>query len=403
MAWQDDINEPLVIITGDGTRYEVQWQPDGRVQEFNIAEFDFNNVSGSLVVQGQPKGRKYPFKFFFQGDNHIRDVDSFLVSASDKRPWQVQHPLYGPIICKVASLSIDDSKLNVSEISCTLLETIVQDTPRFTEAPIDRIISSKAENDQAFLDAFTVTPSVTDINTMLATNKQLFVKGNRKLSTDGYFNTFSEANSAVISATTKPIFAMRKTQALINAPSQFSIAVKDRVGLFTDQIDSFRLTINNISGRKSSKKVYELQGGALISGMALAASTPIDGDYANKDDVLSVIQDMIDYFNLYLTDLDSLMSENGGLVDAYIPDATSLNQLGSLINFTISNLFQIALNSKQQRTIILEEDSNWIVLAHRFYGLSADDSQISRLMKENNAGLSETLGVRKGRVLVYYV
>lgn len=403
MAWQDDINEPLIITTGDGQQYTVAWQLDGRVQEFNIAEFDFNNVAGSLVVQGQPKGKKYPFKFFFQGDNHIAEVDAFLRSSTDKRPWTVQHPLYGPITCKVASLSIDDSKFNVSEISCTLLETIVQDTPQFTEAPADRINAAKVANDQAFLDSFDTTPETSDINTMLGTNKQLYTKGNRKLSTSGYFNTFSEANSAVVSATSQPINAMRKTQSLINAPAQFEISVKDRISTFTDQIDTFRATINNIGGKRSSKKVYELQYGALLSGMALAASTPLADDYANKDDVLAVISDMIDYFNSYITDLDSLMSDNGGTPESFIPDASSLFGLHSLVNFTVSSLFLIALNAKQQRTIVLDEDSNWIMLAHRFYGISADDNEIYRLMRENKAGLNETLGVRKGRVLVYYV
>jgi len=73
-----------------------------------------------------------------------------------------------------------------------------------------------------------------------------------------------------------------------------------------------------------------------------------------------------------------------------------------LVNYTISNLFNIAINAKQERSIIVEDDTNLVALAHRFYGLAPDDSTIEDLMLGNKIGLSELLIIKKGRKISYY-
>jgi hypothetical protein len=98
-----------------------------------------------------------------------------------------------------------------------------------------------------------------------------------------------------------------------------------------------------------------------------------------------------------------LQSDNASSPESYIPDANSLIGLNNIINFTISNLYDVALDSKQERSIILEEDSNIFLLTHRFYGLQEDDSSIDQFMDQNEIGLNEMLGIRKGRRIIYYV
>jgi hypothetical protein len=77
--------------------------------------------------------------------------------------------------------------------------------------------------------------------------------------------------------------------------------------------------------------------------------------------------------------------------------------LNSLINFTVSNLFSIALKAKQERSIVLDKDSNWVLLTHRLYGIDKADKNIEELMKSNDVGLNEILQVKKGRRVVYYL
>ena len=94
---------------------------------------------------------------------------------------------------------------------------------------------------------------------------------------------------------------------------------------------------------------------------------------------------------------------NGGNVCSFIPDFNSLIALEEVVNFTIANLFAIALNGKQQRSILLEYDSNWIILTHRLYGLDNADANLITLMQQNNAGLNTMLQVPANTLVIYFI
>jgi len=77
--------------------------------------------------------------------------------------------------------------------------------------------------------------------------------------------------------------------------------------------------------------------------------------------------------------------------------------LSILFNFVLSHLFVIAIDAQQKRVVTLTEDSNVILLAHRYYGLTVDDSTIERFMNQNNIGINEIMNIEKGREIIYYV
>lgn len=391
------------IITGDGKAYDVAWKPEGRTQEFNIGIFNFNNVAGSLVKQAQPMGRTIAVRFYFQGENYISDSEAFRISSFDQRPWTVNHPLYGVIFCKVPLISFNDSELNITEVSCTLLETIKDETPKFTENYQDQISSNDSANQANLLNSFDQTPSVSNISSMKKTMAAIYEQGKKLTNSNSdYFNAFTTANAAISNATNDPFLAMQNMQAVISAPAKFQEGVIDRMNLLSGQYNSIKSSLGTITGL-SAKKIYELQGATLVSSMSLAASTPLDTDFQNPNDVLVVINILANTYNQFITDIDSIQSDNGGLVGNYIPDSTSIRGLYDTVKYTIANLYNIALNSKQQRTVILQNDTNWILLAHRYYGISEDDHEISLLMSQNNGGPNEMFQIKRGRVIVYYV
>lgn len=405
MSWTDNIETELIITTGDGKQYKPLWIPTSKDLEYNIAEFEFPEVNGTLVKKGTPKGRKFPLEVYFQGEDYLVQSDAFEVSARDQRPWVVLHPYYGNITVQPASLSFDNSKYNSAKITGVLLETITEDNPKTVIDPIDTISLDKESLDKAFVAAFDVAPSVSDINTLKQKNSIFYTLGAKIISlaseSENYFNLFNEANAAVLNATALPLQAIMATQALINAPALFEANVRDRLILLSTQFNSLRDSLS--SNERSGKKIYESSGGAFISSMAIASANPLDGNYKNMTDVLLAIEQIITSYNFYLEDLDSIQTENGGLPDSYIPDASSLIGLSALVNLTISNLYKIALNSRSERSIVLEDDSNWVVLTHRFYGLDPLDNNLKELIENNSAGLNEMLQVRKGRKIIYYI
>lgn len=407
MSWVDKLQDDLIITTGDGKEYRPQWLNAEKSFEFNVTRFEFPEIAGELVKRKKVKARTFPLELYFQGDDHLDTTLAFEQSSFDERPWTMVHPFYGNIICEPLGIHIDNTKYNVSKITLTLIETITDNNPKTTVDPVDNIDIAKENLDDIFSAAYTVTPSSADINNMTASNKSAYKKGIKIIKipsqAENYFNVFNKANSAVNNAAASPALAMRAIQSLINAPALFTSSVKNRVSLLSDQFQALRAT--NLSGitKKSSKKTYENMGGNYLSAQAQAASHKDAGDYQNKTDVIVIINIIINNYNIYLSDLDSLQSNNGGSPDSYIPDANSLIGLSQLINATISSLFTIALGARQERSIILEEDSNWLLLTHRFYGLDPQDDNINELMLNNGAGLDSILQIKKGTKIVYYI
>jgi hypothetical protein len=406
MAWKDNLDSTFTIVTGDGESYTPLWMPTSKALEWNVSEFDFKEQEGTLVKKFKRKGRKFPLDFSFQGDDHLEIATAFENSSNDSRPWVISHPYYGSLTVQVPAINIDHSGYGISKVTCTAIETITEDSPKTTLSPDSKISSDKELLDETFIQAFDVIPDAKDVNTLANNNNKTYAEGAKSVKTktesEAYFNAFNTANSAISTATSDPLQAMRKTQAVINAPALFESSVKSRIDLLTSQFEKLRLTISGIAG-KNGKKIYENQGGSLISAMALASSKPRAGDYTNANSVLSVVDLLILNYNNYITDLDGLQTANGGNTTSFIPDANSLIGLNSLINFTVSNLFSIALKAKQERSIMLDKDSNWVLLTHRLYGIDRSDKNIDELMNNNEAGLNEMLQVKKGRKVVYYL
>ncbi len=135
--------------------------------------------------------------------------------------------------------------------------------------------------------------------------------------------------------------------------------------------------------------------------MCLASS--FQSDSLSASDILAIMEAILAANDQYLIDLDSLQTLNNGNTSSFIPDANSITKINDIVNLTISNLFNISLNAKQERSIITEEDTNIILLTHRLYGIDSNDKNIDELISENNIGLTETLQIKKGRKILYYI
>lgn len=406
MSWIEKIQSDYVITFSDGSEFRPNWLNAVKKIEYNIAEFDFPNVDGTLVKRGRPKGNKYGLEIYFQDEFHLDLTESFLASANDRRPWTITHPLYGNIIVQPTGLDIDNTNYNVTKITGTVIETITEDNPKSVVDPIDNIELDKENLDSLVIDSFDQTPSPADVSALTKTVNKLNAIGAKitqlAAEAQAYFELFQKANSAVKKATSAASSAMRAVQSLINAPALFTASVQDRMAALKDQFDTLNLQVSTIT-KKPSKKIFESNSINILSTMALASIKPLESDYKNRNDVIKVIDQLTTSYTSFVANMDVLQSDNGGEVDSYIPDANSMIALSTLFNNTISSLFTIALGAKQQRSFILTEDSNIIGLTHRFYTLDPSDANIAELMANNNFSLNELFQVRKGRTIVYYV
>lgn len=412
MSWVDKVQNNFTIQTGDGLTYTVDWGSSvTMVVEYFIAEFNFPQLSGSLVNRGQPKGSRYNLEVYFQGENNIENAKAFKKSADNTGYWKLSHPLYGMLFVHPTGLMFDNSSMNVTKVTGELIETIVNDNPVTTIDPIDQIELQKENLDTTFSNSLTKTPNSTDVNNLKANNNALYnssipiIKVPEELS--NYFNAFQVASSAVNNATQSPLTAMRTAQAVISAPANFTSSVQNRLGLLTSQYSTLKTQIvpknpfQKISA--STKQIFQIQGGTLISSQLLAVSTPQPNDYTNSTTVYNIITQITNNYNQFLIDIDSIQSTNGGDPDSFIPDADSFIALSQLANNVISNLFKIALLGKRERTILLSKDTNLILLTHLLYGLDEFDNNMDELMSNNGWGFNQLIQIKKNTIVKYYI
>jgi|GEM_PF-982269 hypothetical protein len=412
MSWVADVNTNFIITTGDNKNYSVNWMNARKAKEYFVAEFNYPNLAGSYVSRGQPKGNRYNLEIFFQGENNLETSQAFQDSSDNNlQPWIITHPFYGQIIVQPLGMDIDNTGFNVTKITCQVIETITQNNPITTVDPIDNIQIDKSNLDSTFASSLDQIPASSDIVNMTGNNNTLYNRSIPiiKIPDDltNYFNLFQTARSAINNAIASPLVAMQAAQAVISAPALFETDVQSRVNLLNNQYQTLKAQIIPKNSYQkipvSTKQIFQIQAGTLISSQLVAASTPQPTDYTNASDVVTVIELLLDNYNQYLTDLDSIQTATGGTPTSFIPDSASLIGLNQLMCNVIANLFTIALNGKQERTLILEKDTNIIVLTHRLYGLDEFDNNMSQLMVNNGWGLNQCIQIRKNTPVKYYI
>lgn len=407
MSWIENIKNDLQITTGDGKKYKPSWLNATKSIDYNISEFEFPKVNGTLVYRGTPKGTKYNLDIFFQGENHLETAKDFERSAVDSRYWKLSHPFYGNINVQPTSLSFDNTKYNITQISGTVIETILDEYPKGVDVPTDIIGSKVIATTEKLLTPYSnnVAPEQAQITALKNNNKNYYAIAQKYLTANvanDYFNAFKKADSAITLAVSSTSQMISLTTAVIQAPSRFEITTKQRFSILKEQFATLKTTVEN-NATRAFKFMFLTHGGAIISALCETASTPLDGDYLNANDTLEINDSLLITYAEYLAFLDTLQTTNNATPDSFAPDWNAIFDLNSLVDYTVSNLLNIALTGKKEVSIINEYDSNWILLAHRFYVLDISDTNLSTFMAQNKATLNEMLIVRKNRKIIYYI
>lgn len=408
MSWIDQSQKDFIITTGDGKEYKPYWKGPAKSQDFNVSEFEFPNVSGTLVKRGQPRGIRHTLNLFFQGENHLSQTKSFEISARDKRPWIISHPYYGRLTVQPTSITIDNRTENVSLLVIEVIETITEENPKFELSAPEEIESRKADLDSDLGSTISteIVPVSEDVNNLTELNETIYNKNKLdildSIDAENYFNLFNTAQGKILNATNDVFSAINTLQEVINYPSLFVQTIKSRIETLKDQFDTLLKVFDpNTSLSRNSKKLLECTGSTMISAMALASIT--NAEYDSRTDVVDTINDILIKYNEFTENLDNLQTDNNGEEESFIPNAENSIALNNLMTYTVSQLFEVAINSRQERKIFLEQDSNLILLTHRFIGLKPDDSTLLEFININEIGLNEYLQIKKGREITYYV
>lgn len=411
MSWPRRIQTPYIITTGDGQRYTPKWMNAALVQEYNVSKFEFPNIPGTLVRKNEPKGRVFSLELMFDGDNHLDVAERFRISANDKRPWTITHPFYDNIVGHPTKLQFDNTDYNVSRITGPFIETIGNVFPTGSATAEDQALADKEALNELTITAYSgnvnVLP-VSEIGPISDSIDILDVTTEAIIETDeeafNFRNTVVDAKAALDTAIGQPLALLREVQEVIDFPFRLANSVRQRVTTLIDQFNRVLESLGNLTDfSRERKSYYEAFGTTLVSAIAASAVTPQDGDYQSDEDVNLVINDVLNTYNSFIENLDTIQTPTATQEDAYTPNADAMFALEKLINLTVGTLFQIAFEQRSEFVIFLESETNIIELTSRLYGIDADDERITELLSQNNMGLTEYLTIPKGRRIVYYV
>lgn len=401
MSYLDTLNNSkFTIRTGDGEVFTPLWKPGETSKEYNTSAYDFINLAGTRIDRKKPKSSKYPLTFWFQGDDHISESESFLTSADDPRAWEIEHPYYGNITGQPLSISRNDSNYGITEITVDFWESITVDFPDDAISMQDRItakaVSLKSAAALSFEAAAPGTPTIAPMKIGATQTNANFVDLAGEYKVD-YQNKYSAALKAADALVKYPRQAIQATQSLLEAPARFIAPINQK-------LNSFESVFNDLIGlvsTKEDKNYYESTSATLVAAMCECAINPQENDYSTRPELEIVVANLLNTYNAYQQNLDTLTVGPYEVSKNWTANADVQAELKSLVVDTVANLQQLSFEARQERVIYTENHTNLIVLTHRFIGLPTDEN-LKTFRTINTIKNDEVFQIKKDRRIVYY-
>lgn len=403
MTWLSKLDKDYIITTGDGIEYRPNWFSLSKSYEFNFGRYEFPEIEGTLIRRKKKKGTTYEFRVVFQGETHLREAENFEISSRDTNPWEIEHPYYGVIQVQPLSLSFDNTEHGLTTITGEIAETIDEEAPRQSDDIITRMEIKQTRVNESALDSFEVpsAETVTGMNDIIDKIEAPFDNVIESAeNAQAVTNQINEARSKINQATDKPGEALGAVQGAIQAVNDLTVPVEDKISTIESFISGIRDNSDTGNDSTGHRLVETTEATALSSWAVALANT---SEFRDRNDVLNKTKALLNAHDDYLNNMDTLQSDVGGVVGQYFPDYSVQSELASMVDEVTSKLFEIAFNTKQERSIILETQSNAIILAQRFYGLDENDENLNRFIEENALGIDQLLQIEKDTEVFYYV
>lgn len=408
MSWNDRLaNSPFSITTGDGKTYTPLWKGGETEKEYQATIFEFIDKPGAFVDRRNVKARSFPLVFWFQGDDNIEQATAFDLSANDQRAWLVSHPFYGEINGQPLGIKRNDQNYNITEINVDFWETITENLPDKTVSRPDQQLDDARQ--LAVFSAADYANKVdlqpTDIAAMADTTRKMDLSISALLTSDTYSSYQDIKNktfTAITRAANEPTEAIQNLYQLIGEPAGFKSELITRLSVYAQLWEQAK-GILGVKTNNANKSYVEAAGAAIVAGAVLAAANPLPGDYLTRRNVAIASAALNALYTGYQQTMNSLYSNQNGQPGSFAAGHSTQSAISALVLNGIEGLGIIAFGAKQERTVLLDKDSNLIVLAHRYAGLDQDDVNIEQFRQLNDIKNKSLFNLKKGREVKYLV
>jgi len=404
MAWKDNLeNIKFTIKTGDGAVYYPLWRDSTKSTKLNFAKYDFINVKGSFIDRKESESGSFPLNFYFTGEDNLDQAKAFENSAKDKRLWTVTHPFYGTLSGHPTNIERNDNSFGNTEINVLFWESIADDYPQDTDSIPDEVNERVNQINSIGIQNYVskAEPQTGDINDL---KSSIEISAARFEPDSINFNEYIALKNKALGDLNLLIqeteVAITTAQLVLSKPANFIRNIRSKIDSIKSAYEEIKKTIN--PENRQSKYYFESQAATLLGNFAKSSVNPLPDDYIVRSDIESVNSEMLNLYNDYLLTIDGNQVPIENTSDEYSPDIDLQSALIDLITYTGQALFVLSFDARQERSVILEKDSNLIVLTHRFLGLASDEN-LQTFKRINNMGLSETYRIKKGRLITYYI
>jgi hypothetical protein len=404
MSWRENLNNiKFTIKTGDGSVYYPLWRDSVKSTKLNFAKYDFINVSGSFIDRKESESGSFPLNFYFTGEDNLDQAKAFENSAKDKRSWNITHPFYGALKGHPTNIERNDNSFGNTEINVLFWESIGDDYPQDVDSipdeVEDRVVLLNSLGIQNYVSkAVPQTGDINDLKSSIEISAARFEPDT--INFNEYIALKNKALGDLNLLIQETEVAISTAQLILSEPANFSRNIRSKI----DSIKSAYQEIKNIVNQdnRQSKYYFESQAATLLGNFAKSSVNPLSNDYIVRSDIESVNSELLNLYNDYLSEIDKNQVPLEDVDKEYSPDIDLQSALINLITYTSQSLFVLSFDARQERTTTIQNDSNLIVLTHRFLGLASDEN-LQIFKRINNIGLSEAYRIKKGRLITYYI
>lgn len=405
MSWLERINNvKLKITTGDGMEYYPLWKESRKSVNYNSEGYNFRGIKGTYVERQELLGRQFPVILFFQGDNCIEIAEAFDKSLEDKRPCTIEHPYYESVKVQPVEFEFDASNQNQVKATGVFWETIDIKYPQETLSPVKDIEAKKSALDETVSATFVDDVETPEYTAIEKARRAIAQIGTRyeSLTTDVEIiqelkNGLRLAESAATELLSAPTRFINDVINLINYPFLIKQNIEGRLNALLNSVSDLANIFlpdeqDGIVATTTDKLIWQATTSTVLSETARNIVNTKESDYPTRSKVLSKIQAISTAYYSFITESDNQDINQ---------DKQVAIDLDYIMQVSFAYLYDIAFNSKQERTYTLDKDDNLINMAHRFVG--PGDTNLELFISQNNITLDEYLQLKKGRKIIYYV
>lgn len=380
------LKEKIQLTLGDGSEWELPYEPSSYDTDFNVAEFRFLQTEGAYIDRATMGVKKKDIVVYFLGENHLNDYKSFENSCRDSRYWVVVHPYDGKKNMQPLNISFKPTPMH-TECTISLAETMTEEGIIINadfRSNIDELADTV--NNSALDKADEIQESSSDLNAINESSETIFESLRNKISTQNVSNDYlSEVNSLKVSST-NAVDLMRSVQRQLLMPIEFIDDIKESVSFLEMQFQEIKDIIT------SSINAYEFLGASIISALCKGVVPDNISEYDNTNDIDQNVDKLVNVYNEYIETI-----QDDQQINAYVMNYELFFSLHQSVIFTINHLYDIAVNAPLIIQDVTNEDTNPIVLSH-VYGMEMGD-----LFKLNNWSVNKSIFIPKETPFKYYI